>query len=68
MDRRRSFYLASRQDELTEPQADAGLPELSDIPYITPTNDNLRVKDRLSAHCSNFLRILFALDNFPRPD
>ena len=53
MDARRSFYLASRQDDFAESAAD--------IPYVMPANDNVRTKDRLSARCRTLLRRLIAL-------
>ena len=53
MDTRRSFYLASRQDDFATP-ADGGRLDFSAIPYIMPANDNLRTKDRLSARCGSF--------------
>jgi len=44
MDTRRSFYLASREDDFAEPAADASRLDFSDIPFIMPANDNLRTK------------------------
>jgi hypothetical protein len=44
MDARRSFYLASRQNDFTEPAADASRLDFNDIPFIMPANDNLRPK------------------------
>jgi hypothetical protein len=61
MDTRRSFYLASRQDDFAEPSADFGTPDLNDIPYVTPANDNVRSKGGLSARCGALLRRLIAL-------
>jgi hypothetical protein len=49
MDTRRSFYLASREDDFAEPGAD-------DIPFIIPANDNVQTKDSLSARCGSLLR------------
>ena len=49
MDTRRSFYLAPRQDDFVEPVSDANWADSTDVPYITPANDNLRIKDSLSA-------------------
>jgi len=60
MDTRRSFYLASRQDDFATP-ADGGRLDFSAIPYIMPANDNLRTKDRLSARCGSLLRLLVGL-------
>jgi hypothetical protein len=61
MDRRRSFYLASRQDDFDEPAPDEPPVDLTDIPYIMPANDNLWTKDRLSTRCGALLRRLIAL-------
>jgi hypothetical protein len=46
MDKRRSFYLASRQDDFGEPPVDKGW--VADIPYVMPANDDVRTKERLS--------------------
>jgi hypothetical protein len=64
MDARRSFYLASREDDFAEPAADASRLDFSDIPFIMPANDNLRTKDRWSARRGSLLRRLFALHGF----
>jgi hypothetical protein len=64
MDTRRSFYLASREDDSAEPAADASRLDFNDIPFITPANDNLRTKDRWSARRGLLLRRLFALHSF----
>jgi len=61
MDTRRSFYLASRQDDFAEPAADASRLDFNDIPFIMPANDNLRTKDRWSARRGSLLRRLLAL-------
>ena len=61
MDTRRSFYLASRQDDFTEPAADLGTADPNDIPYVTAANDNVWTKDRLSSRCGALLRRLIAL-------
>jgi hypothetical protein len=53
MDTRRSFYLASREDDFAEPAADASRLDFNDIPFIMPANDNLRTKDRWSARRGN---------------
>jgi hypothetical protein len=55
MDTRRSFYLASRQDDFELPPPDED-PVFADIPYVTPANDNMRTKDRLSARCAALFR------------
>ena len=62
MDTRRSFYLASRQDDfdLSTPDEDC---VFTDIPYLTPANDNMRTKDRLSARVGGLLSRLIALHN-----
>jgi hypothetical protein len=67
MDTRRSFYLASREDDFAEPAADASRLDFNDIPFIMPANDNLRTKDSLSAHCGALLRRLIALHGFSWP-
>jgi hypothetical protein len=61
MDRRRSFYFASRQDDFDVPAPDAPPVDLTDIPCIIPANDNVRSKDRLSARWGALLRRLIAL-------
>jgi hypothetical protein len=63
MDTRRSFYLASKEDDFAEP-APSPL-DFSDIPFIEPANDNLRTKDRLSARCASLLRRLIVLHSQP---
>jgi hypothetical protein len=60
MDRRRSFYLASRQDDFDVPAPDEAPVDLT-IPYIVPANDNVRTKDRLSTRCGALFRRLIAL-------
>jgi hypothetical protein len=61
MDTRRSFYIAPRQDDFVEPVSNANWVDSTDIPYVTPANDNLRVRDRLSARCATLLHRLIAL-------
>jgi len=61
MDRRRSFYLATRQDDFDVPALDEAPVDLTDIPYALPANDNARTKDRLSARCGALLRRLIGL-------
>jgi hypothetical protein len=68
MDRRRSFYLASRQDDFDVPPPDEGWVDFTDIPYVTPANDNFLVKDRLSIRCGTLLRRLIALHGLCCPD
>jgi hypothetical protein len=45
MDTRRSFYLASREDDFAEPAAQPNRLDVNDIPFVTPAKDNLRTKD-----------------------
>jgi hypothetical protein len=66
MDTRRSFYIASKEDDFAEPAASRL--DFSDIPFIRPANDNLRTKDRLSARCTSLLRRLIALHTHPGSD
>jgi hypothetical protein len=61
MDTRRSFYLASRQDDFDVPAPDEASVDLTDIPCITPANDNVWTKDRLSTRCGTLLRRLIGL-------
>jgi hypothetical protein len=61
MDRCRSFYLASRQDDFDVPAPDEASVDLTDIPCIIPANDNVQTKDRLSTRCGALLRRLIAL-------
>jgi hypothetical protein len=49
MDTRRSFYLASKEDDFAQPAADASRLDLDDVPFIIPANDNAQTKDSLSA-------------------
>ena len=58
MDTRRSYYLASRQDDFDFPSRDGDW--VADIPYIMPANDNKRTKDRLLSRCGALLRRLIA--------
>ena len=67
MDMRRSFYLAAKPDDFVEPVSDASMIDSADVPYVTPANDNLRVKDRLSARCRSLLRRLIALNTCRSP-
>jgi hypothetical protein len=68
MDTRRSFYLASKEDDFAEPSPDASLLDLDDIPFIMPANDNSRTRDSLSACCGSLLRRLIALHRLSRPN
>jgi hypothetical protein len=68
MDTRRSFFLASRQNDFAEPAADASRLDLDDIPFIIPANDNFWTKDNLPAGCGSLLRRLLALHSLRWPD
>ena len=68
MDTRRSFYLASKEDDFAQPAANASRLDLDDIPFIIPANDNVQTKDSLSARCGSLLRRLLALRSLRRPD
>ncbi len=57
----RSFYLVSKQDDFAEAAPEASRVGCSGIAYITAANDNLRVKDRLSARFGYLLRRLIGL-------
>jgi hypothetical protein len=41
MDARRSFYLGPKQDDFAEFAAEPNRPKDVDIPYATPSNDNV---------------------------
>ena len=60
MDARQSFYLAAGRDDLAELPPGANR-IVCDIPYVAAANDNVRVKDRLSARCRALLRRLIGL-------
>jgi hypothetical protein len=45
MDTRRSFYLASRQDDFAELAVDASQLDVRDIICVVPGNDNSRTKE-----------------------
>jgi hypothetical protein len=61
MDTRRSFYLAARQDDFDILAPDEAGGDLTDIPSVTPANDNTRTKDGLSTRCGALLRRLIGL-------
>jgi hypothetical protein len=61
MDTRRSFYLASGSDDFAERTPDKGRAGHTDIPYVTPANDNVQTKDSLSARVGALLHRLIAL-------
>jgi tRNA A37 threonylcarbamoyladenosine dehydratase len=67
MDTRRSYYLQSNQDDFSELDAETRQFDSSDVPYVTPANDNAPTKVRLAAHCRAFLRRLIALHRLGRP-
>jgi hypothetical protein len=60
-DTRRSFYLASRQDDFAETPIDESWLDTSSIPYVMPANDNVQANEGLSALWGNALRRLIAL-------
>ena len=65
MDTRRSYYLQSNQDDFSD--AEPCQFDTSDVPYVTPANDNAPTKVRLSARCGALLRRLIALHRLSRP-
>ncbi len=65
---RRSFYLGSKQDDFAEPAPEASRVDCSGIAYMTAANDNVRVKDRLSARCRDLLRYLIGLHSGSPPN
>jgi hypothetical protein len=68
MDARRSFYLASRQDDFDMPAQDnKGWVDFIDIPYVTPANDNVPTRNGLSGRVGAALRRLRALRRFNWP-
>lgn len=52
---------APKQNDFAEPAPDASRLDFEDIPYITPANDNLLIKDKLSARCGALPSRLIAL-------
>jgi hypothetical protein len=68
MDKRRSFFLASRQNDFAEPAADASRLDFNDIPFVMPVNDNLQTKESLSPRRTGLLRRLIALHSLRWPD
>ena len=54
MDTRRSFYLASRQDDFAESAADLNPSDCTDIPYVMPANDNVRTKEPFVGSLQDF--------------
>ena len=68
MDARRSFYLASRQDDFDLPaQGNEDWVDFTNIPYVTPANDNAPTKNGLSGRVGAVLRRLGALRRFNWP-
>lgn len=67
MDKRRSFYLAARENDFDVPAPDRGWVDFTDIPYVMPANDNVRTKDRLSGRCGALLRRLITLHRINSP-
>ena len=54
MDTRRSYYLQCNQDDFSELDAETRQFDTSDIPYVTPANDNTPTKGgllRAAGHC-----------------
>ena len=62
MDMRRSFYLASKQDDFDLPLPDDSWVNFRKHPLYMPANDNVRAKESLSTRC--VLRRLIALLQF----
>ena len=58
MDTRRSYYLQSNQDDFSELDAETRPSDITDVPYVTPANDNVPTKVRLAARCGALLRRL----------
>jgi hypothetical protein len=67
MDTRRSYYLQSNKDDFSELDGETRQFDTSDVPYVTPANDNAPTKVRLAARCGALLRRLIALHRLSRP-
>ena len=67
MDTRRSYYLQSNKDDFSELDSETGQFDTSDVPYVTPANDNAPTKVRLAARCGALLRRLIAVHRLSRP-
>jgi hypothetical protein len=68
MDARRSFHLASRQDDFDMPAQDnQSRVDFMNIPYVPPANDNVPTKNALSGRVGVALRRLRALRRFNWP-
>ena len=66
MDTRRSYYLRSNNDDFSELDETHQF-DTSDVPYVTPANDNAPTKVRLAARCGALLRRLIAVHRLSRP-
>jgi hypothetical protein len=66
MDTRRSYYLQSKDDDFSKLDAETRQFDTSDVPYVTPANDNAPTKVRLAARCGTLLRRLIALQRLVR--
>ena len=66
MDTRRSYYLQSNNDDFSELDAETRQFDTSDVPYVTPANDNAPTKVRLAARCGTLLCRLIALHRLGR--
>jgi len=60
MDKCRSFYLDSRQNDFAEPIEEACRLDFTDIPLVDPANDNEAARERLSARGRALIRRLIA--------
>ena len=58
MDTRRSFYLASKQDDFAEPPADASRLDFDDIPLVTAGERQLSGLKIVCRHANLPLNIL----------
>jgi hypothetical protein len=58
MEARRSFYLCSKQDDFAEFPAEPNRSKDVDIPYATPSNDNVPARAVLLERCRALLRRL----------
>ena len=61
MDTHRSYYLQSNKDDFSELDGETRQIDTSDVPYVTPANDNAPTKVWLAARCGALLRRLIAL-------
>jgi hypothetical protein len=60
MEKCRSFYLDSKQNDFAEPIEEACRLDFTDIPLVDPANDNEPAKVQLSARSGALLRRLIA--------